>query len=167
MATVATSSRPIAAAILGGISAGAIDSAFAIVASGAKDVSAARVLQSVASGLLGPDSYRGGWPTAVVGTLLHFAMTIAMAAIFIAAARRSALLRQQLLIAGVAYGVLIYFAMRWVVVPLSRFPGDLRTLNAVELAIHAFGVGLVIALVARLLGAIPAQAGHRPAHGLP
>ena len=39
--------------------------------------------------------------------------------------------------------------MRWVVVPLSRFPGDLRTVHPLEIAVHAFGVGLVIALAAR------------------
>jgi hypothetical protein len=82
-------------------------------------------------------------------------MTIAMAALFIAAARVVPAIRTNLLAAGLAYGALIYFAMRWAVVPLSRFPGDLRQIQAVEIAVHMLCVGLVIALTARRLGAIP------------
>ena len=157
MASSAISARNemLKAALVGGIAAGAIDIAYAILASGAKGVSAERVLQSVASGLLGRDAYAGSAATAGLGLLLHFAMTTLMALLFVAAARSFEPVRNHLLLAGLAYGAAIYFAMRWVVVPLSRFPGDLRAINPLELAVHMIGVGLVIALAARRFGAVP------------
>ncbi len=144
------------AALVGGFAAGTIDIAYAILTNLAKGVSGARVLQSIASGLLGRGAFDGGAATAILGLLLHFFMTIVMALLFIAAARGLAPIRENPIIAGLAYGAAIFFAMRWVVVPLSRFPGDLRTITPLELAVHMVGVGLVIALVARRFGAVPA-----------
>jgi hypothetical protein len=144
------------AILAGGLVAGAIDIAYAITANYLQSgVSPGRVLQSVASGLLGRGAFQGGAATAALGLLLHFAMTVAMAAIFLAAVRALPPLRQHLLLAGLVYGGLIYFAMRWVVVPLSRFPGDLRTFGALEFAVHAVGVGLVIALAVRRFAPMP------------
>lgn len=145
---------PLAAILVGGGAAGLIDILYAIAASLPKSVAPIRVLQSVASGLLGRAAYQGGAGTALLGTLLHFAMTLAMAALFVAAARSIAPVRQHLIVAGLAYGALIYFAMRWVVVPLSRFPGEMRVVNPVELAVHVIGVGLVIALATRRFAAL-------------
>ena len=139
------------AILVGGSIAGAIDIGYAILANLPR-VAPERVLQSVASGLLGRASYEGGAPTASLGLFLHFAMTLAMAAIFVAAARAFPLVRQHLIVAGLVYGALVFFTMRWVVVPLSRFPGDLRHVNPVELLVHILGVGLVIALAARRFG---------------
>ena len=137
------------AVLVGGGVAGAIDILYAIGANLPKGVAPTRILQSVASGLLGRDAYQGGAATALLGLALHFTMTLIMAATFVAAARTIAQIRQHLLAAGLAYGALIYFAMRWVVAPLSRFPGDLRAVHWVELGVHMVGVGLVIALAAR------------------
>ncbi len=145
----AVRSEPIVAALTGGAAAGLIDLLYAIGANLPAGVAPIRVLQSVASGLLGRAAYQGGVGTALLGTALHFAMTIVMAALFVAVARSAPPIRRHLIAAGLAYGVLIYFAMRWVVVPLSHFPGDLRVVRPVELAVHAVGVGLVIALAAR------------------
>jgi uncharacterized membrane protein YagU involved in acid resistance len=140
----------ITAILVGGLVSGGIDIVYAIVANYLQSgVSPGRVLQSVASGLLGRDAFQGGAATAALGLLLHLAMTVAMAAIFFAAVRTLPPLRGHMLLAGLVYGGLIYFAMRWVIVPLSRFPGDLRTFGAVEFAVHAVGVGLVIALAVR------------------
>ena len=52
------------AILAGGAIAGAIDITYAIVFSGFRGVPATRILQSVASGLLGAGSYRGGAPAA-------------------------------------------------------------------------------------------------------
>lgn len=143
------------AALAGGVAGGTIDIAYAILANGAKGITPTVVLQSVASGVMGRAAYQGGMRTAVIGGILHFAMTIAMALIFITVARSVAPVRQQLLLSGMIYGAIIYFAMRWVVVPISRFPGDLRSVNALELAVHMIGVGVVIALFAKRFEAVP------------
>ena len=135
--------------VAAGLASGIIDIGYAIAASGAKGVSADRVLQSVASGLLGRGAYDGGAATATLGLILHLAMTCVMALVFIVAAKSLEPVRRNLVIAGLIYGAAIYFAMRWVVVPLSHFPGDLRAIKPLELAVHMVGVGLVIALIAR------------------
>jgi hypothetical protein len=144
-----TRDNPLLAIIAGGLTAGAIDITYAISVWMLKGVAATRILQSVASGLLGKGAYEGGAFTAVLGGVLHFTMTIIMAAIFVFAMRRIELVRQQLVLAGLLYGAAIYFVMRWVVAPLSRMPGDIRVVNPLELAVHIVGVGLVIALFAR------------------
>ena len=154
------------AVLAGGAAAGLIDLLYPVAASLPKGVEPIRVLQSVASGLLGRTAYQGGAATALLGTALHFALTLIMAAMFVAAARSLPPIRRHLLVAGLAYGLLIYFAMRWVVLPLSRFPGDLRVINPVELAVHALGVGLVIALATRRFAfELPAMRATRVAEG--
>lgn len=153
-------SGPVRAILYGGLTAGALDIVYAIVASGLRGVPAARVLQSVASGLLGPAAYRGGTATAAFGLTLHFLMTILMAAIFVATARRLPWLIERPLLWGVLYGVGIYCVMNYVVLPLSAFPakGGSPSLAMLlgGLAIHAFGVGLPIALFARRFAVAPA-----------
>ncbi|WP_129794273.1 hypothetical protein [Sphingosinicella sp. CPCC 101087] len=144
------------AILAGGLVAGAIDIAYAFAANYLQSgMSPTRVLQAVASGLIGRDAFQGGAAAAALGLVLHFAMTVAMAAIFLAAVRALPPLRQHMLLAGLVYGGLIYFAMRWVIVPLSGFPGDLRTFGALEFAVHVLGVGLVIALAVRRFAPIP------------
>ena len=110
------------AILVGGFIAGAIDISYAIIVNLPR-VAPARVLQSVASGLLGRAAYEGGAPTAWLGLFLHFAM----------AARDGRDLRRRRPLAAAGAPAsdrrrhrlrrLIYFVMRWVVVPLSRFPG--------------------------------------------
>ena len=94
-ASGAVANGNLTAILLGGFVAGAIDISYAIIANLAR-VAPEKVLQSVASGLLGRAAYQGGAATASLGLFLHFAMTIAMAAIFVAAARSLVPVRQHL-----------------------------------------------------------------------
>ena len=41
-----------------------------------------RLLQGIASGLLGPHAFQGGWGTAVLGLALHFFIAFSAAAIY-------------------------------------------------------------------------------------
>jgi len=135
------------AILAGGLAAGLIDIAYAFIRWA--DIGPMRVLQSVAAGLLGADAFAGGMATAMLGGFLHFAMAIAMAAIFVFAARRFTLVRTHLLLAGLLYGAAIYFGMRLVVIPLSRVPAFTFRFELSEFLGHVLGVGLVIALAAR------------------
>lgn len=154
------------AALVGGVIAGAVDISYAIVVNLA-NVSPSRVLQSVASGLLGRDSFEGGLAIAAAGLALHFAMTILMALLFIIGVRAFAPLRRHVIAAGLLYGAAIFFVMRWIVVPLSRFPGDLRHVYVSELVVHILGVGLVIALAAQWLGALSTGSRLEPVGAAP
>lgn len=60
------------AILWGGLIAGLIDITYAIGFSATRGVPPIRILQSVASGLLGSSSYQGGATTATLGLILHF-----------------------------------------------------------------------------------------------
>lgn len=141
--------REVRWAVFGGIAAGAIDILYAFAANLPKGIPPATVLQSIASGFLGRGAYHGGPGTVILGGLAHFTMAVMMALLLLAAATQIAWVRRHIAAAGLLYGVLIYFGMRWVVAPLSRFPGDLRRFDAIDLSVHILGVGLVIALCIR------------------
>jgi hypothetical protein len=138
--------------LLAGIVGATCDITYAILYYGWKGIPAGRVLQTVASGLLGKASYEQGWSSAALGLACHYAIVIVAAALFFAAARRWAWLRREPVTAGLAYGVAIYVFMNFVVLPLSAYPFPLRfplLTTATGLLVHMAGVGLPIALITR------------------
>lgn len=112
---------------------------------------AVRVFQSVAAGLLGRASFGGGAASAMLGLALHFAIATAMAAAYLGAAAIWPALSQRPWLAGIAYGVVLYAVMRYVVVPLSAAPPPSRdpAWVAASVLAHALLVGLPIAWCAR------------------
>ena len=148
--------------ILGGVLAGAFDIAYAFIFySGLRGVSPLRILQSIASGLLGSASYAGGFLTAALGAFLHFFIAIAAAGVFYAASRRFGWLIRHAVVAGIVFGLCVYVVMNFVVVPLSAFPnraGSSPPLVVITgLLVHMLLVGLPIALCVRA-GALRANA---------
>lgn len=138
------------AVIAGGMAAGVLDICYAIIFWALRaGVPPLRILQSVASGLLGRAAYSGGWLTGLLGLALHFGMTVVMALVFYTAARRLPWLGQHPVPAGMAYGLGIYAVMNFIVLPLSAFPNPQNfALWPVVggLLIHMLGVGVPIAL---------------------
>ena len=141
-----------------GAVAGVLDILAAFALQATNGVPAWRVLQAIASGLLGPAAYRGGAATAALGLLLHFVIACGAAAVFYAASRWWPVLLRRAVLAGAAFGVLVYVVMNQVVLPLSRVnfrPSPWRTV-AIMVAIHVLCVGLPIALTVRRLAGAPA-----------
>jgi hypothetical protein len=139
------------AMLAGGLSAGVLDLTAALVLYGARGARPIRVVQAIASGLLGPRAFQGGWKTAALGVLLHFFIATTAAAVFVLASRRAPALARRPVVSGALYGVVVYAVMNFVVVPLSavaRGPFNPR-LAAILVAIHVVCVGLPIALAAR------------------
>jgi len=140
------------AVLVGGSIAGTLDILFAISFAGYSGVAPTRLLQTVASGLLGKAAFSGGIPTAALGLVLHFGMSYLWAGIFLLAARRLPRLRHQPVASGIHFGVAVFFTMRLVVLPLSAFPYPVsfKALSTVlDLLSHAFLFGVPIALAAR------------------
>jgi uncharacterized membrane protein YagU involved in acid resistance len=79
-----------------------------------------RILQTVASGLLGRASYQGGWTTVALGLALQVAMSFVIALVYNLAVAQAAVIRDSPLMFGALYGVVVYVVMNFVVVPLSR-----------------------------------------------
>jgi hypothetical protein len=138
--------------LIAGAMAGVLDITAACVSAFLQNgVPPVRVLQFVASGLLGREAFQGGAATAALGLLLHFVIAFGAAAVFYAASRRLPVLVQQAVPAGVAYGVAVWAFMRFVVVPLSLVRQQPFRLRGawVQIVIHMVCVGLPIALAVR------------------
>jgi hypothetical protein len=118
-----------------------------------------RLFQSIASGLLGQESFRGGWPTVVLGIVLQFFIAIGAAAFYYAATLLIPALWRMPWISGPAFGVGLFFFMQHVVLPLSAVHKRTVPMSGIELVdqllSHAFLVGLPIALMARRSARIP------------
>lgn len=140
---------------LAGLFAGALDITFAFVFYGRQGVSPALILRGIASGVLGPSAFTLGTWTLALGAVLHFFIALCAAFVFYFASQRLAILTRRPLAGGALFGVAMYFAMHFVVLPLSRVHFRLPTLHNVigELCSHVFLFGMVIALgVARAAG---------------
>ncbi len=101
--------------LLGGLLAGAVDIAAASLIYGRNP---ALIAQSIAGGLLGKAAFAVGARTVILGTVLQEAMGILIAAIY-AVLLRSAAFRHRWIASGLAYGIVIFFVMNYIVVPLS------------------------------------------------
>jgi uncharacterized membrane protein YagU involved in acid resistance len=151
-------SGAVPAILWGGGMAGFLDLLFAFVLYGRR-VGPVRVLQSIASGLLGADAYKGGSGMAALGFVLHFVIALGAAAVFYAASRKLGFLVRASLVCGLLYGIAVYLFMNFVVLPLSAFPGKPSyPLQALAIGIlgHMFLVGLPIALAVRRFSRVPA-----------
>jgi len=137
--------------LCGGLIAGTLDLTAACISSWLRaGVGPVRVMQSIASGLLGAASYTGGAKTAVLGVALHFLIATVATAIFYVAARTLRFLLQHAIIAGLLYGVAVYLFMNFVVLPLSAVPqrgAPPLSGRMIGLLIIMFCVGLPIAAV--------------------
>ncbi len=145
-------SRPWATVVTGGLVVGTLDIAYAIVFWVVKaDVPPGRILQSVASGLLGPASFQGGAPSAALGLGLQWLIAISMSVTYYVVALRWPLLRRRPLTCGAGYGLLLYAIMNFIVVPLSAASSGSREPLWVGLSVvvHMVLIGVPIALFAR------------------
>ncbi len=99
------------AILWGGLMAGVLDAVDGVVAYGFKDLNPIQVLQYIASGLLGPSSFRGGLVTAALGTVFHFFIAFVAAAVYVLASRRIPILKSSAILLGLLCGVVMYFFM--------------------------------------------------------
>ena len=139
------------AVLTGGTIAGTLDILFALTFAAANGVAPVRLLQTVASGLLGEAAYSGGVPVAALGLTGHFGMSYLWAALFVLVALRLPKLTLRPILAGAIFGFFVFFAMRLVVLPLSAFPHPVtfKPLSAsLDLLSHMFLFGVPIALAA-------------------
>jgi hypothetical protein len=104
--------------LLGGIVAATIDIGAACLINGR---SVTFILQAIAGGLLAKASFSGGMRTAFLGLALQELMGVIIAAIYAAATRMLPLLGRRWIVGGLLSGVIIFFVMNYVVVPLSAW----------------------------------------------
>lgn len=110
------------ATLCGGLLAATIDIGVACLINGR---SVTFILQAIAGGLLAARAFSGGMRTALLGAVLQEMMGLIIAAIYVAAALLTPSLSRRWVMFGLAYGVIIFFVMNYLVVPLSawqRYP---------------------------------------------
>jgi len=98
---------------------GVLDITAALVVYGYLGAKPIRLLQGIASGLLGPKAFDGGLATALLGLLCHFFIAFGAATVYSVASRAIRPLIQYAVVSGVLYGVAVYFFMNRIVLPLS------------------------------------------------
>ena len=137
--------------IAGGLVVAILDISEAFVFFGLRGVAPIRILQSIASGLLGRAAYSGGWSTAALGALLQVFIATTIVLVYHVASRKLVALRQRPWVYGPIYGIAVYVVMNFVVLPLSAFGAKRLVLPVVVngLFAHVFCVGLPSALFAR------------------
>jgi hypothetical protein len=150
MKSIPDAPSPLRAILLGGLLCGTLDSTAAIVVYGIMGLSPMRLLQGIASGLLGRSAFVDGWSAVFAGFILEFVIATGAAAIYVMAAGFLGFLTRRPAIAGPLYGIAVYWFMQLVVLPLSRYahrPFSLE-LTLIGIAIHMVCVGPPIAFAA-------------------
>jgi hypothetical protein len=119
---------------------------------------ATRLLQFIASGLLGPQAFQGGTATALLGLALHFFIAFTLVAVFYAARHSVGFVRRHAVSSGMIYGLVVYAVMNLVVPPLSAArPRHSLTGDLIQLGIHMFVIGLPTSLLLRRLSGATAS----------
>lgn len=130
--------------------AGTLDIATAVLYyAGLSSARAARLLQGIASGVLGARAFDGGAATALLGLALHYLIALIWTLVFLVAFRTLGVLRRHLVPVGIAYGIIVWLVMNLVVLPLSnvsRGPLQLRA-AAIATIFLILCIGLPISLV--------------------
>ena len=116
-----------------------------------------RLFQGIAFAVLGPAALTGGWATASLGVILHFSVALGWSAVWMIVYERSDLLLRATITApraavvGAAYGMFVWLAMHFVVLPLTYAkPGPLLAFGSILVAVaHLLVVGPPIVLLER------------------
>jgi hypothetical protein len=133
--------------LAGGLLGGAGDLAFAFIYYAPAGATPLRILQGIASGVLGPASFQMGLGSAALGAFCHFFISVCAAFVFFLASTKLTFLTRRWLISGIVFGVLMFLAMRLVVVPLSAVKAGPMKLSSIigELCSHMVLFGIPIA----------------------
>jgi hypothetical protein len=109
-----------------------------------------RLFQFIASGAFGKEAFDGGWSYAIYGVLFHYIIAFIWTIIFFALYSALNLSRFNKILVGICYGVVIWFVMNRVVLPLSNItprPFDL-TKSLIAASILTVAIGLPLSFIA-------------------
>lgn len=110
--------RAAGAIVVGGLLAGTIDVGAAALIN---MLDPRIILRFIAGGVQGKAALQGGAASAWLGLLLQWGMSLLIAAIFVVAALRMRWLTARPVLAGLAYGVVVFFVMNYVVMFFSAW----------------------------------------------
>jgi hypothetical protein len=108
------------------------------------------ILRAVASGLLGRAAFQADAWVVALGMVLQWAMSILIAAIYVLAGLKLPILFRRWILFGTLYGVVVFFVMNYVVMPLSAVGhvAHFKPASFVENLLAMLLFGLIIASIA-------------------
>lgn len=109
------------AIVRGALVSGTLDLLSAFVFGGMKGSDPLKIMRGVASGPFGDAMRDGGTQAVLLGFATHFTIMTAMVSVYMFAASRIDWLRRNWLIAGTAYGFILYLIMYRIVL-VMRYP---------------------------------------------
>jgi hypothetical protein len=130
---------------------GTLDISDAFIFYGLRSVPPTRILQGIASGVLGRAAFGMGHRSALLGLFFHFFIAFSATTVFLLASHKLPLARHPFLY-GTLFGVALYVVMNYIVLPLSQIglrptPPLIPLINGVAALIVCIGIPL--ALIAR------------------
>jgi uncharacterized membrane protein YagU involved in acid resistance len=130
---------------------GVLDISDAFIFYGLRGTPPIRILQGIASGVLGRNAFSMGHRAALLGLFFHFFIAFSATTVFLLAARKLPLARHPFL-NGALFGVALYIVMNYIVLPLSKIglrptPPLVPLINGI--AALVFCIGIPLALIAR------------------
>jgi len=145
--------------LLAGITVAILDGLYVVVVFAVilDATTAERIFQGIARALLGQSASSGGWGTAAFGMFLHSMVAMGWSSVWAIIYENSRSLRQRVvnvrpaLVVGASYGVFVWAAMRYAVLPLTKaVTGPLMSRGtALVLLAHILVVGPPIVMIYR------------------
>jgi hypothetical protein len=141
--------------------AGTLDIAENIVFNAFRHITAKQIFQYIASGLTGRWAFHAGAASVALGIGIHYAIALSWTAVYFAMSGRLDLLVRRPMVCGLAYGGVVYVAMNYVVLPLTRVP---HARAAATLASRVSGVLAILFCIGLTIALLTARARLGPAH---
>ncbi len=134
----------------GGFISGSTDLVAACAFAAIRGSTPKRVLQTIASAMIGPKAFDNGRSGVTLGLGLHFLIAFTVATTYIVASRYLTMLTAHALLSGLLYGAPVHLFMTFIVLPLSSLKRPFSmTFFLGQLVIHMLCVGLPISLVVK------------------
>ncbi|MGH9735114.1 MAG: hypothetical protein ACRD8A_11060 [Candidatus Acidiferrales bacterium] len=137
-----------------GLIAGTLDIGENIIFNAFRGITPTMIFRFIASGLIGTKSALAlGAASVALGVAIHYFIATGWTAVYYVASRKMKFLVRNAAISGIVYGGLVYFAMNFVVLPLTRIPHPKAAVSVASrvrgvLAL-LFCIGLTVALLVR------------------
>jgi hypothetical protein len=130
---------------------GTLDISDAFIFYGLRGIAPTRILQGIASGVLGRTAFSMGHRSALLGLFFHFFIAFSATTIFLFASRKLPVAPHPWLY-GALFGIALYLVMNYIVIPLSKIgprptPPLVPLINGV--AALVFCIGIPLAFIAR------------------
>ncbi|MFZ5971391.1 MAG: hypothetical protein ACOYXA_07340 [Bacteroidota bacterium] len=106
-----------------------------------------RVFRFIASGVFGTDAFKDSHVMVVWGVAFHFLIALLWTALYFWLATQFEWPRQHYVVSGILYGLFIWAAMTYLVLPLSNTPASKPSLPGalIMIGIHTLVIGIPMA----------------------